>query len=330
MFDMPKLKLYLILPLLVIFIFAGGCSAQLGDVDNTSDIANITEIAEITVEETKIDFGVFEIFVFDIGKADAILMTSDNYTVMIDTGEYKHREIIEEYLLSRDISVIDYLIITHFHKDHVGGAGAIIQNFTVSEVIVPNYGKDSKHYERFAEAMAEKELEYNVLIETLELTLDGIQFIIYPPNQEYYYYGDETDDEEDEDNDGDDEDDENKSEDVPKENNFSLVVSVTHGNNNFLFAGDAKSKRLKELLSIGEILATRYDFLKVPHHGRYNKRSEEFIYMTKPEYAVITDSADNPADERVVAALEAVDAEIYFTSDGNFYCRSDGYSISIR
>ena len=61
-----------------------------------------------------------EILVFGIGRSDSILITTDNYVMMIDTGERQHGRLIADYLLEQNINTIDYLIITHFDSDHVG------------------------------------------------------------------------------------------------------------------------------------------------------------------------------------------------------------------
>lgn len=299
---------------------------------STSETEKPEETPEASSETKDIDFGIdididiMEVLIFDAGKADAILITTDAHTVIIDTGEQKHGAIFAEYLSSHDITEIDYLIITHFDKDHVGGADTIIENFTVKEVIVPNYGKESKQYEQFITSIDAAKIELCILTEILEFNINDMKFTLYPSQQEYYYFSSS-------DADGEEDDDENENDDendnIPNENNFSIVTSVKHGNNNFLFTGDAKSKRLKELLSIGDIVNTKYNFLKVPHHGQYNKRSTEFIYMIKPEYAVITCSSKKPSDERVVAALEDAGAEIYSTVDGNVYCKSNGKELIV-
>lgn len=269
-------------------------------------------------------YGIMDIYIPDTGKADAILITTDNSAVMIDTGGSKNEQEIVDFLISHEITRIDYLIITHFHKDHIGGASAVINNIEVAEVIVPDYGKDSKQYNRFIEAMEDRKLESIILKETLKITLDSTVFTVYPGDQEYYDFSSSAYDEN-ENNDGDDNDD---SMDV-KENNYSVAVSINHGNNNFLFTGDAKAKRLKELLLLENIKNTEYDFLKVPQHGRYNKFSVDFIGAVRPKYAAITCSFDMPADSRVVAALEAAGTDIYYTANGNIVCESNGNELTI-
>ena len=364
---MKKVKLYVFVCLSFICatlnMFIGGCSSQSNDTDNTdniditdnlpqsaississddgvsnfieeestetSDTSETTEPEPTEMEkdfaiDTDTEYGIMEIYVFDIGKADAILITTENHTVMIDTGENKHGAKIAEYLLSRDITEIDYLIITHFHKDHVGGADTIIRNFDVKEIIVPDYGKQSKQYAQFVSAMLTMNLKPNILTETTEFTLDNAIFTVYPPQLEYYdYSGDDANNE----------DVDNEDESISNENDFSIVISVTHGSNNFLFTGDAMDERLGELLSDEDIMTTAYDYLKVPYHGRYNERNIEFINAIKPQYAVITcssDSSDGSGDERVVSALEEAGAEVYLTTNGNVYCVSNGDLMMIK
>ena len=317
---MKHILLLLLALLICLSAIAAGCALQPDAISATG------ELAEASVDADS-DVGIMEVYVFDVGKADAILIMTENHTVLIDTGEDPHGQLITDELLSRGIDAIDYLIITHFDKDHVGGAHTVIRNIAVGEVVVPNYRRDSRHYLRFAEAMRDMGIEPVVLekFNTLEFILDGVVFTTYPSNLDFVNYNAGQDDNEE---DYDNEDDEDN--DLPNVNNFSLVTRVTHGNNNFLFTGDAKARRIREMLSLREIADTRWDFLKVPHHGRYNRRSIEFISTIRPDFAVITSSFDNPADNEVVTALESVGAVVFFTINGNIRCISDGNTLTVE
>ena len=327
---MRKIKIYIFFYLCVIFtgfaFFNTSCSGNTGAL----------KIPFFSKDNMLSDVGKMEVFILNEGKADAIILTTKNHTVMIDTGEDKDGKKIVNYLSEHSITTIDYLIITHFHKDHVGGAEKIIKKLDVKEIIIPDYGKDSKQYEKFLIAANKARVKRNILKEKIEFALDGVTFTIYPSRQEYHYFSneykeDENDDQDYEDNnDGNDSDEENdRYDDIVNENNYSLVTKVSHGNHNFLFTGDAQSKRLKELLATGDITNVKYDFLKVPEHGRYNKRSTDFIHSIKPKYAVITCSSDEPADKRVVSALKRAGADIYLTINGNICCESDGSNLKI-
>jgi beta-lactamase superfamily II metal-dependent hydrolase len=263
------------------------------------------------------DVGELEVYVFGLANADAVLITTENHVVMIDTGENQHGRYIAERLTEKEISHIDYLIITHFDRDHVGGAHRIINSVEVRNVIVPNYQKISRSVERFEEAMNEANIVPSVLAEIISFTLDDAEFTVYPSQLDFIVFG----------NDDDDDDEESTA---PRENNFSVAVTVQHGENNFIFTGDAMSGRLRELLLTEAITSVDFDFLKIPHHGRHNRRSVEFINAVSPAYAVSTCCEARPTDNRIIAALEAVGAEIFFSKHGGVLARSDGYNLIVK
>ena len=109
-----------------------------------------------------------------------------------------------------------------------------------------------------------------------------------------------------------------------EENDFSLVVRLTHGEVRFLFAGDAENARLAELLDEGDLSS---DVLKVPHHGRYADLSAAFFAVVSPQYAVITSDEDDPEDPETVRALEAAGAQVLFTREGTVTLVSDGEGV---
>jgi len=268
-----------------------------------------------------------EIIIFGIGRADAIIITTQNHAVMIDTGENRHGRAITYFMHGENITSLDYLIITHFDSDHVGGAHEIIRSIDVNKIIVPNYSRESRHMERFAAAKLDAGLEAYVLKEEIRFTLDGAEFIVNPSALEYFHFSREEDDTEEEINAF-----------IPTGDDFSIVVSVTHGENSFLFTGDAVANRLGEILAHEEIMSTDYIFLKVPRHGRHNRRSVEFIQAISPRYAVITGfhpndlnryAPERPTDERVIAALESVGAEIFFTMSEGIRIICNGHEIIV-
>lgn len=238
---------------------------------------------------------------FDVGKGDAILIETQGHTMLIDTGYDKTCEVIEKYLTAQDIQRLDYLVITHFDKDHVGGADRIIKDFEVGEIWQPDYESDAGQYLEYCAAMEEKGVEPILMTESMRLTLDGAEFYVYPPQEKSY-----------------------KEED----NDFSLVISMTYQEKSFLFAGDCEEVRLDELLSQTEF-DLPHDVLKVPHHGKKEENSEEFFRAVEPEIAVITCSGEQPAGKKICAALENLGTEIYLTSDGTVTCMCDGETLQV-
>lgn len=243
--------------------------------------------------------GNFEVTIFKIGKADSILITVQDQHMLIDTGEDEDIAEVLSYLEDANITSLDTLIITHFDKDHVGGADKILKQLTVKHVLMPNYSSDSKQTVEFMEALEETGVTATRLNEPLDFELGEAQISVLPPHQSTY--------------DGD--------------NDYSLVTSVIYGETSFLFAGDAEATRLTELLDNGNLTHT---FLKVPHHGRFNEQTTAFFKTVNPEIAVITASNKNPADEKTLQALQDIGADVYLTKNGTITVTSDGHSLNVQ
>jgi len=247
-------------------------------------------IAETPLAEISIHF-------FDAGKADAFLLKTPDSTVLIDTGKNKMGKEIVSYLEDHGIETIDVLFITHFDKDHVGGADKVLESVSVGTVYEPAYVSDSKQYQQYREMISELQVPLVTLSQNMSFELDGVIYDIDVANQSYY---------------GEDE-----------ENDFSLVISIRYGETSFLFAGDAENPRLAELLAEG---IGHYDVLKVPHHGKSEKWSAAFFEAVSPRYAVITSDEEEPEETGVVHALKQY-GEVFLTRFGPVTCMSDGRSI---
>ena len=236
------------------------------------------------------------------GKADAIILFTENSTVLIDTGKNKMGDEIVTLLQSRGIERIDIMLITHFDKDHVGGADKVLEALPVDTVYEPNYFSDSKQFLQYKEALANAPgVEAISLEQNIAFELDGVQYFIDVANRDYY---------------GEDE-----------ENDFSLVTSVRYDQIRFLFTGDAENDRLGELIQEGDLT---HDVLKVPHHGRSEKLSEAFFRAVNPRYAIITSDEKNLEDASVVYALKTQGTEVYLTREGAITFTTDGKSIYVN
>jgi len=256
------------------------------------------EQKKVTVEAPAVT-GTFDFTVLKSGQADAIFMQTENFNIVLDVGEKDDGDEVVEHLSELGIENIDYLFITHFDKDHVGGFPVVLGNVTASNIIVPDYIGNNDEYEEYLKTVSEYNLQITTLTEDTSFVLDDVLLEVSVPKKKTYAEGD---------------------------NDFSLIMSVTHGENTFLFAGDAEEGRLPEVLSE---FGRQYDFLKVPHHGKHNKNTKRFINTVKPEYAVVTDSEKHPAEETTVSLLESAGAAIYSTKNGNVSVSSDGKEITV-
>lgn len=241
------------------------------------------------------------VIIFKIGKADSILISYHGHHVLIDTGQDEDAEEILTYLQKNRIAKLHALIITHFDKDHVGGADKIVENIDIDNIYTANYISNSKQTVQFKQAVAEKEIEPIKLINTTDVILHDQIITLYPAEKSAY--------------DGD--------------NDYSIVATIDYKNISMLFAGDAEQERLEEILH-NEHLARTYDFVKMPHHGRYNERTQSFVEVISPRYAVITSSNKNIEDERTVNILETVGSDVFTTRNGNIEVITDGKTINVK
>ena len=288
---------------------------------------------EVYVERSDME-GMMEVYVFGIGRADAVLITTENHAVLIDSGENHHGGPIAGIINGRGIT-LDYLIITHFDRDHVGGAHHIINWVDVENVLVPNYSRPTRHVERFETAMSNRGITPQVVTEPIRFNLDGAWFTIDPSDLPYkaFYVDihDEYYDYDDYDIDPDDDDF------VPTSDCFSLVVKVQHGRNDFLFLSDATTHRREQLLNSPEFMGTDWNFVKVQRHGRHDPRTNRFMNHlrdhTNVSVAVITGFhpdyeelyyPERPTDPRIIERLVDGGAEIFFTMSQHFQMRCDG------
>lgn len=236
-----------------------------------------------------------EMTFFGLGKADSILIQNGEKNILIDTGEKKHEEILVNKLKVLDVNKIDYLILTHPDKDHIGGASKIIDTFEVGQIFQTSFQKGSKAQSSLEKSIEEKKVKTTIPKEVTDIKLGSLNCTIYPANKDEY----------------------------KKSNDYSLVMLVNDDKLNYVFAGDAEKKRINELLKID---FPKIDLLKVPHHGRANSSSTKLIEKLSPTYAVIT-NYESEADEEVLNSLEKEKTKYFYTSQKDIHFLSDGEKL---
>ncbi len=246
--------------------------------------------------------GILEITFLDVGQADCILLRSEESTVLVDTG-YKKNAVTDKiisHLTGLGITTLDYLVLTHPHADHIGGAPDIINAFTVRNCLMPDAVATTKIFEDTLTALEEREVNVIEAVAGNRITLSDMVLEILAPRAKEY----------------------------SETNDYSVVLRVLFGSTALMLTGDA------ELLSEGEMLqsfgseALKADLLKVGHHGSTTSSGGAFLSAVDPDFAVISCGEDNsyghPHDEIVERLSEAgittyrtdLHGTVIFTSDG--------------
>ncbi len=242
-----------------------------------------------------------------VGKADAIVLETGDGVMVLDTGETEDGDKLADFLQARGIARVDLLVITHFDKDHVGGAAALAGRLELGRVLLPDYEGARPEYRAFLEVLAQKGVSPERLASPVTLSLGPAQLLVEPAADQPGSGPDAPPAEED--------------------NDLSLVVTVTHGQNRLLFMGDAEGRRIAEWLA-GPSCAP-CDFIKLPHHGRYDPALEQLLAAAAPRYAAICCSQKNPAEPQTLALLQQAGVQVYETKDGDITLVSNGQTLKI-
>ncbi len=208
----------------------------------------------------------------DVGQGDCTLIkTSKRKTILIDGGGSTYNinqqldideDILVPFLLRNGINHIDMMILSHPHKDHIGGLLSVLSNLKVNAVFrgVGNYESEDL---RIMEELCNIN---NINIYTLQQG-DKIQVekdmhieIIFPEDHKMLIKEEEA-------------------------NNNSLVFLIEQKGVRTLFAGDIE--RETEIKLAEKYSNLKADILKVAHHGSNTSSTDEIIQLIQPRIAVI-------------------------------------------
>lgn len=231
-----------------------------------------------------------EICAFSIGKADSVLLRCDEASILIDAGENGDGTKILEKLAACGVTKLDLLILTHFDKDHIGGADTIILNMPIDRIVMPAYEKDSTRFSELTEALSETDAEVIRLTQDESLTYGDLLLSIWASPVEY---------------------------DGKSDNNQSLITKAIYDGKAYLFMGDAEEAELRALILSGKNLTC--DVLKLPHHGVYDAQFPALLTVTMPSHVIICDSEKNPADEETIKTLSFFETNVLQTKNGDVH-----------
>lgn len=272
--------------------------------NNTAQPTGSTEPKPVSISQQAIDSGNIQYYFMTNDGAfvstdkyytrwgdSCLIVFPDGKTMLIDTGLEDFYPILKEKLTELQVTAIDYMVFSHPHSDHCGGAWTeLFEDFTIGHVYhngAKNLNwKDSSHIEAVCQqhsipctawkagdtmqfGNADNPVKMQVLWPTAEAAaeLEDIQT-------------------------------------TPSINNLSLVMRFDYGEHSSLFTGDiyqtnhAKTgeEQVPGYAGTEEQLVSMYeggeldvDLLKLPHHGNpITSNSQGFLNAVSPQYAVAT------------------------------------------
>ena len=235
-----------------------------------------------------------KIYFIDVGQGDScLIVTPTNKKILIDGGGNENsdfdvgKNILLPYLLDRGIKKLDYIMVSHFDTDHVGGLIYVMKEIKVKNVIISKQPEDSENFEEFIQIAKKKKINVIVVNKGDILNVEkNLHFKILWPNSEKFITENTL-------------------------NNNSLVAKLEYKNFSVLFTGDIEEAAEKRILQEYEnnLQILNSTVLKVAHHGSKTSSTQNFVDLVKPKVALIGVGANNKfghPNEGVLERLENI------------------------
>lgn len=279
-----------------IFIILSGCAGGTEGNNGRQEVSSVDTAGGQNEPDS-----ILRMTFLDTGKSDCIIIEAGNHVVVNDAADDDDAALIFSFLEKRKAEQIDYLILSHFDKDHIGSAAALISEYEVGCVLMPEHEEESEAYLALTEAIEQTETEERRLVEDYSFTMGDVVFTVNAPHEEFY------------------EDD----------NNYSLITAVTCKETRFLLMGDALKKRTGEFLEYGAG-KEHYDLIKMPHHGDYNKKLPELFAAATPDYVVLTAGKERSrVEDKTTELLAKSGCRVFYTDMGTVTVLSDGKTVTL-
>lgn len=275
--------------------------------------------------------GALSVHYLDVGHGSCIaLQLPDGKVAVIDGGEkeYYYDSRVVPYFKTRIFDsrkMIDYMVLTHPHSDHVGGLVGLIESYNVGHVYHPQVEplaendtrnelqKPSSQYTDFlnlanARAGEVSVIKTGIIVETADYRISAFVGTLEAGQADL--------------------------------NEISPIIVIEYASQIFVLTGDAGQavearfveSELAEQIFGHDRTANMTTWLQLGHHGSPNSSMYPFLNAIKPNVAIVSVGTrfNNPNAE-VLARLDTVGVEsIYTTRDkGNIVIRCIGDDIKM-
>ena len=238
----------------------------------------------------------------DVGQGDCTFITTpQNKTILIDGGgsmseEYDvGKSTLLPYILDRGYTKLDYVFISHFDQDHVGGILTILEELRLGQVYISKQEQDSENYQKFLKIVEDKKIKVKVLKQGDCLKIEkNLYFDILWPIEEQI------------------------QENVL--NNNAMVMKLRYGKFSMLFTGDIEAIAEEKILDFykekGESIL-KSDVLKVAHHGSKTSTTQSFFEKVNPKICLIGVGKNNMFGHPTTEVLERINGTKIYRTDEN-------------
>ena len=234
-------------------------------------------------------------YFLNVGQGDASIIKQSNLLGFVDGGPDYSADYFLDNLSPFFNCKIDFVVISHPHKDHIGGFDRILERCKVTYVFYSKQDYNSQIWTRVLKSFESSSIVMEAGDGTnISFNNSGLSFLfLWPPTAK---------------------------ECKISVNDCSLVALAMAGDFEVLYTGDVSSKVSGKLL-LPPLNATsgRVDVLKMPHHGGKGTLTSDLLAKIQPKGAVVSYGLDNryghPAKESL-DLMEVFAIPVSHTSNG--------------
>ncbi len=246
----------------------------------------------------------------DVGQGDAIaIRTPGGHWVVVDAGPGDSRtdagrRVVVPFLRRAGADRVSVQVISHAHRDHVGGAATVASALPVGVAVDPAEPFEEAGYFAWLDTLAARGVRWHRAGRGERWTLDGVTFRVLHPDPRWPGWGRDL-------------------------NEDSIVLEVRYGDFRALLAGDAGfAAESAYATGLG-----RVEVLKVGHHGSRGATGEALLAAIRPLAAVVSSGRNNyghPAPA-TLARLGAAGATVWRTDrEGTVSVETDGRTVRVH
>lgn len=289
-----------ILSVVILLLLLASCACAQGGYDTVYDTAN--DLGRLSVR-----------FVWlgdkmeDDKPGDCMILTSPEGKIMVlDTGHPSSVDFVTAALDTMGVKKIDYLVLSHPHIDHIGGAATLMDYYEVGAIYTSELTYTGGTYAACMAAIARNNVEHIILHEGMTLNFgEEVLVEVFNPVENVEYP-------------------ENYPDDSTRfVNNQSLTLKFTFGTSTMLFAGDLYTPGESDVIKRwGDKLDV--DVLKANHHGASTSTSAKWRKTVSAKIVVISNYllADPYIAEKFDKESDVY--HTYFDGDVLLYTAGDG------
>jgi competence protein ComEC len=233
------------------------------------------------------------IFFIDVeGGQSTLIISPSGQSLLIDTGwpgfENRDANRIAAAAKAAGVKKLDYVLITHFHRDHVGGVTQLAERMPIDTLVDHGPNLEDSDVTRADYAEYEKLFSKHhhlvlkpgdglpikgITVKALVAAGDRIQSPLPGAGTANQFCGSEPEPPAD-----------------ATENARSLGVLITYGKFRFLDLGDLTKEKEMGLVCPNNLIGT-VDLFLVSHHGADSSNSKALVHAIHPRVAVVNNGA---------------------------------------